>query len=128
MADTAGLLDDFEQAWLRLRTVVEQAGNSETTPSRDALVLAVDRAVRTRHRARIACARKHNSGWVGDQELFEREVKVGALARELDGFVEAWRPGGGGRARAELLESVRPLLVEPGNYAAHELPDEPTGS
>jgi hypothetical protein len=98
---------------------VTRAESNEASPTRDDLAAAIDHAVRTRTHARETLAAIHNGYWVGDQVLYEREVKVGALARELDGFAAAWEPGGGAQTRDQLLESVRPLLVEPGSVEAH---------
>jgi hypothetical protein len=117
------LFDEFEQAWTCVRAAVELADRGGADPSRDALAAIVDRAIRTRTRARIAAARAHGGNhWGGDQALFEREVKVGALARELAGFATSWPPGGGGMTRDELLSAVRPLLVTPGEVTAQTPP------
>lgn len=107
-------LDAFGDAWRNLRQVVERG-----SAARDELVAAVDRAVATRVHARESLAEEHGGYWVGDQVLFVREVEVGALARELDGFIESWLPGGGDLTVEEILEQVRPLRIEPGNPDAH---------
>lgn len=89
---------------------------------RDELAAAVDQAVSTRTRAREALAAQYGGYEQGDQLLFVREVNVGALGRELDGFIEDWQRSGGGKAFTadEILTRVRPLLVEPGNPEAHQ--------
>jgi hypothetical protein len=117
------LLDAFGDAWQSLRDLVERldaAPADEREGLRDELVTAVDRALTTRTRARERLAAQHGGYGVGDQVLFVREVEVGALARELDGFIEGWPPNGGGLLVDEILKRVRPLLVEPGSPEAHD--------
>lgn len=123
MTDT--LLDAFEDAWRALRATVERmdaAPEDDREGMRDELAAAVDQALRTRTRAREALAAQYGGYHQGDQILFAREVDVGALGRELDGFIEDWQTSGGGKALTadELLTRVRPLLVEPGNPESHQ--------
>ena len=116
------LLDAFGDAWRSLRDLVERldaAPAEEREELRDELVAAVDRALTTRTRARESLAAQHGGYWGGDQVLFVREVEVGALGRELDGFIEGWPPSGGGLLVDEIVKRVRPLLVEPGSPEAH---------
>lgn len=107
-------LDAFEHAWRSLHAIVERG----STP-REELVEAIDQAVTNRVRARESLADEHGGSWVGDQVLFAREVEVGALARELDGFIDRWLSGGRDLPVDEILEQLRPLFVEPGNAEAH---------
>ncbi len=119
------LLDAFEDAWRFLRTVVERVDGApadERDAMRDELAGAIDQALSTRARAREALAARYGGDVEGDQVLWAREVQVGALSAEIDGFVEDWRQSGGGKALTadELLTRVRPLLVEPGDPEAQE--------
>jgi hypothetical protein len=117
------LLDAFADAWRSLQNTVqrlEAASDEQREAARGELVAAVDEALSTRRRAREALAAQHGGDWKGDQILFVREVAVGALSRELDGFTEWWPSDGGGLLAGEILERVRPLLVEPGNPEAHQ--------
>ena len=115
------LLDAFGDAWRSLRDLVERLGATpaeEREGFRDELVAAVDQAVTARTRARESLAAQYGGYSVGDQVLFAREVEVGALSREFDGFIEGWPPSGGGLLVDEILKRVRPLLVEPGSPEA----------
>jgi hypothetical protein len=116
-------LDAFGDAWRSLREVVERleaASDEDREGRRDELVAAVDQAVRTRVAARETLAAQYGGHGVGDQMLHVREVEVGALGKELDGFTEAWSPGGGDLPVDRILDHVRPLLVEPGSDEAQE--------
>jgi hypothetical protein len=85
------------------------------------LVAAVDDAVIARTRARDGLAADAGDDYgIGDQPLFESEVKVGALARELDGFVDVWKRGGRDADAAVILQEVKAIMVEPGSYDAHK--------
>ena len=112
-------LEEFESAWRNLRDVAQRA-ESDPEAIRSELVRAVDQAVMTRTYSRETLAEMYGGYWVGDQYLFESEVRVGALARELDGLVQSWRFGGGDLPAAEVLAQVRPLIVTPGSLEDHE--------
>ncbi len=119
------LLDAFDDAWRSLRATVERAdaaAGEDRERMRDELAAAVDQALTTRARARETLAAQYGDYEKGDQVLFVREIQVGALARELDGFIEDWSRSGGGKGftAAEIVKRVRPLLVEPGNPEAHQ--------
>lgn len=117
------LLDAFADAWRSLRDVVERsdaAPEADREGMRDNVVAAVEEAISTRTRAREALAAQHGGYSNGDQILFVREVNVGALSRELDGFTDWWPSNGGGLLVGEILERVRPLLVEPGKPEANQ--------
>lgn len=111
-------LDDFEEAWWDLRSVVQRALREGPETVRNVLVAAVDRAVETRTHARESLASMHGY-WVGDQILFEREVRVGALARELDNFATEWVYGEPSLSASEILRWVARLLVTPNSPEAH---------
>ncbi len=123
MPDT--VLDAYEDAWRALRATVERAdatSEEEREAMRDELAAAVNEAVSTRTRARETLAAQYGEHGQGDQVLFVRETQIGALAGDLDGFVEDWQKSGGGQGLLadEILARVRPLLVEPGNPEAHQ--------
>ncbi len=117
------VLDEFEDAWRSLRDLVERldaAPADDREARRDELVAAVERAFSLRTRARETLAAQYGGYDAGDQVLFVREGNIGALARELDGFADRWPRRGGGLLVSEILERVRPLLVEPGSSEAHQ--------
>lgn len=119
------LLDAFDDAWRALRATVERLDatpEEDRAEMRDELAAAVDQALTARERARETLAAQYGGYGEGDQVLFVREVEVGALSRELDGFIEDWRRSGSGKGflADEIATRVRPLLVEPGNPEVHQ--------
>jgi hypothetical protein len=107
-------LEEFEMAWQNLREVVQRA-KSDPEAVRSELVQAIDNAVTARTYSRETLARTYGGYWTGDQLLFETEVRVGALASELDGLVESWTLGGGDLPAREILARIEPLIVTPGS-------------
>jgi hypothetical protein len=107
-------LEEFEAAWQNLRLVVQRA-KADPEAVRSELVQAIDKAIMARTYSRETLAQMYGGYWTGDQHLFDAEVRVGALARELDNLVERWTMGERDLPAREILARIEPVIVTPGS-------------
>ena len=106
------LLHRFEVAWQSLRAVCAEPSESVSDSELRSLVVE---AVESRTEARRVAADQLGGFWLGDQHVHVVELRVGALARDLDGFCQACSTGSSHLLTAEQLQRrVRPLIVRRG--------------
>jgi hypothetical protein len=92
-----------------------QRAKADPEAVRSELVQAIDKAIMARTYSRETLAQMYGGYWTGDQHLFDAEVRVGALARELDNLVERWTMGERDLPAREILARIEPVIVTPGS-------------
>jgi len=89
------------------------AAEADVDGGRSVLIDAVDEMTVARFEARKSLADLYGV-WVGDQHLFQSELRLGAFAAALDLFIPNWTLGGDDWSTEDIVAGVRHLILEPG--------------